>query len=100
MPRRIEDEFDVSGGDAFEIQQSPLRAAANAFAHRTTGGGQGHGDTHLRTRDFHVIDQAEVHDVHADFGIKHLTQRVEDGGFGQWIWVHGEAGLAAGNGFI
>src|SRR6478736_226604 len=100
MPWRIEHEFDVSSGDTGEIQQGTLRAAADAFAHRTTSGGQGHGDAHARASDLHVVDQAEVHDVHADLGVEHLAQGIQHDSFGQWIGIHAVMGLATGNGLI
>ncbi len=64
--------------DPLDAEQGPLDALGNAFAHGTAGGGERHLDRHLGPGDGRAINEAEIDDVAADFGINHLTQCVQD----------------------
>ncbi len=74
VPWRVPDEFDFGVIDAFEGEDFAFGVGSNRGAHAATGGSERHFYQH---RGFAVgrvhaaiIDEAEVHDIHGDFGVE------------------------------
>ena len=74
--------------DAFEVHQRILDPPGNAFVHGAARRGERHLDGNVAVRVGHVVHEAKVHDVAADFGIYDLAQSVHEQGFGKQRCIH------------
>src|ERR1035437_1864446 len=96
MPRRVPDDFDSDITHAFQREQRVLHAPRNAFVHRATRRRERHRHIHLRADDLNAVNQTQVHDVAAEFGINHLPQRLADNLFVEWSGTHKAPPVFAG----
>ena len=78
MPRRIPDDFDFHVGHAIERQQNVFHAFRDAVVHRATGRRERHRHRQLAVGVGVAINQAEVHDVDAEFRVNDLAQSFEN----------------------
>ena len=75
VPWRVPDEFDFGFVDAFEGEDFAFGVGGNCRAHAAAGGGERHfyqdRGFAVGSIDAAIVDQAEVHDIHGDFGVEH-----------------------------
>src|ERR1039458_2974525 len=78
MPRRIPNDLNVHVVDAFEAKQNIFHAFGDAVVHRAARRGERHRHRQFSVGVSEAINEAEVHDVDADFRVNHLAQGFED----------------------
>jgi len=79
VPRRVPDDLHVGVRDAWEVEEPEPRVGGDRRPHAAAGRGERHLDVDavavaLR-RDAHVVDQAEIHDVHRDLRVETGLER-------------------------
>lgn len=85
IPRWFPRDADVGGGDTGDEENFAFRVFGNRGAHAAPGSGERHRDVDLVAalvdlRDFHAVDQAEVHDVDGNLRIENFAHLIPDGG--------------------
>src|SRR5579883_2606792 len=80
FPPRLPHDIDRDGTNFWKaLANGRLDRALQVIAQRTGGCCHGHRDAHLSAvRDLDAVDQAQVHDIHAEFGIVHEAQDIAD----------------------